>query len=248
MVPEAIVDRVEMDAMRIFHLILVTLLPFSSVLAQGAAESAKTETLVLKAQTVELESLKAEIKAQGEKIDHLTQEVASIELRCLNRNPSPTVAKAEPVRRDAFACSPAAANPAAANPAATVAGVENPAPADNANTKTHTVAKGETLTQISKQYGVSVEEIEQLNKIGDAKKLQAGQTIKIPASQTRESDRRHLSGFIDHDLLSITKIGSVRSCPKGRKNHQRRLLGSQSRGTETDLDHLMFRSRIPKIY
>jgi LysM repeat protein len=82
------------------------------------------------------------------------------------------------------AASPAAANPAAANPAATVAGVENPAPADNANTKTHTVAKGETLTQISKQYGVSVEEIEELNKIGDAKKLQAGQTIRIPASQT----------------------------------------------------------------
>ena len=48
----------------------------------------------------------------------------------------------------------------------------------------HTVAKGETLTQISKQYGVSVEEIEELNKIGDAKKLQAGQTIKIPPSQT----------------------------------------------------------------
>jgi LysM repeat protein len=44
------------------------------------------------------------------------------------------------------------------------------------------VAKGETLTQISKQYGVSVDEIEQLNKIGDAKKLQAGQTIKIPVS------------------------------------------------------------------
>jgi membrane-bound lytic murein transglycosylase D len=62
--------------------------------------------------------------------------------------------------------------------------VENPAPADTANTKTHTVAKGETLTQISKQYGVSVEEIEELNKIGDAKKLQAGQTIKIPVSQT----------------------------------------------------------------
>jgi LysM repeat protein len=61
--------------------------------------------------------------------------------------------------------------------------VENPSPVDNANTKTHIVAKGETLTQIAKQYGVTVEEIEQLNKIEDAKKLQAGQTIKIPVSQ-----------------------------------------------------------------
>lgn len=98
----------------------------------------------------------------------------------LKQKPPPAVAKAEPVQ----AATPAAANPAVANPpAATTAGVENPAPADNANTKTHIVAKGETLTQISKQYGVSVEEIEQLNKIGDAKKLQAGQTIKIPVSQ-----------------------------------------------------------------
>jgi len=98
----------------------------------------------------------------------------------LKQKSAPTVAKAEPVP----SATPAAANPAAANPATTTAGVENPTTADNANTKTHIVAKGETLTQISKQYGVSVEEIEQLNKIGDAKKLQAGQTIKIPASQS----------------------------------------------------------------
>ena len=170
--------QMEMDAMRIFRIVLVTLVPVSSVLAQGAAESAKTETLVLKAQTVELESLKAEIKAQGEKIDRLTQELATLS-EMLKQKSAPTVAKAEPVP----SATPAAANPAAANPATTTAGVENPTTADNANTKTHIVAKGETLTQISKQYGVSVEEIEQLNKIGDAKKLQAGQTIKIPASQ-----------------------------------------------------------------
>ena len=167
-----------MDAMRIFRVILATVVPFSSVLAQAAAESPKTEALVLKAQTVELESLKAEIKAQGDKIDHLTQEIATLS-EMLKQKSAPAVAKAEPVP----AATPAAANPAAASPAATIAGVENPAPADNPNTKTHIVAKGETLTQISKQYGVSVEEIEELNKIGDAKKLQAGQTIKIPVSQ-----------------------------------------------------------------
>ncbi len=173
----------EMDAIRILHAILVTLVPFSSVLAQGAGESAKTEALVLKAQTVELESLKAEIKAQGEKIDHLTQEMEAL-TEMLKQKSAPTVAKAEPVptATPAAAANPAAANPATANPAPTTAGVESPAPADSANTKTHIVAKGETLTQISKQYGVSIEEIEQLNKIGDAKKLQAGQTIKIPVS------------------------------------------------------------------
>jgi LysM repeat protein len=173
----------EMDAMRIFHVILVTLVPVSSVLAQGAAESAKTEALALKAQTVELESLKAEIKAQGEKIDRLAQEMATLS-EMLKQKSAPAVPKAEPVpAATPAAANPAVANPVVANPAATTAGVDSPAPADNGNTKTHIVAKGETLTQISKQYGVSVEEIEQLNKIGDAKKLQAGQTIKIPASQ-----------------------------------------------------------------
>jgi LysM repeat protein len=171
-----------MDAMRIFQLILVTLAPVSSVLAQGAGEAAKTEVLVLKAQTVEIESLKAEIKTQGEKIDHLTQEVGAL-TEMLKMEPAPAVTKAEPALSASPTPASPAANPAAANPAATVAGVENPAPAD-ANTKTHTVAKGETLSQISKQYGVSVEEIEELNKIGDAKKLQAGQTIKIPAAQS----------------------------------------------------------------
>jgi LysM repeat protein len=166
----------QMEAKRIFHAIFLVLVPLSSALAQGTAESTKTETLVLKAQTVELESLKAEIKAQGEKIDRLTQEMEALS-ESLKQKSTPAAPKAEPVPT----ATPAAANPAVANPAPTVAGVENPSPAEG-NTKTHTVAKGETLTQISKQYGVSVEEIEQLNKIGDAKKLQAGQTIKIPTA------------------------------------------------------------------
>ena len=92
--------------MRILHVILMTLVPFSSVLAQGTAESAKTEALVLKAQTVELENLKAEIKTQGEKIDRLTQEVATLS-DLLKQKPAPTAAKAEPVPT----ATPSAANP-----------------------------------------------------------------------------------------------------------------------------------------
>jgi LysM repeat protein len=163
-----------MDAKRISHVMLLTLMPFSTALAQDkGAESAKSEALTLKAQMVEFENLKAEIKAQEEKIDRLTQEVAKLAESLKQKSSSP-VAKAEPVPTAALA------NPSAAT---ATAGVDNPAPADATNTKTHIVAKGETLTQISKQYGVSVEDIEQLNKIGDAKKLQAGQTIKIPGSQ-----------------------------------------------------------------
>ena len=154
-------------------MIFLTLIPFWTALGQDkGAESAKSEALTLKAQMVEFENLKAEIKAQEEKIDRLTQEVAKLAESLKQKSASPAV-KAEPV--------PTAAQ---ANPNIATAGVDNPAPAEPANTKTHIVAKGETLTQISKQYGVSVEDIEQLNKIGDAKKLQAGQTIKIPASQS----------------------------------------------------------------
>ncbi len=73
-----------------------------------------------------------------------------------------------------------AASPTPTPPA--TLGVENPSPVEPSGTRSHVVAKGETLTQIAKQYGVTVEEIQQANKIQDAKKLQIGQTIKIPGS------------------------------------------------------------------
>jgi LysM repeat protein len=170
-----------MDTKRFLHVILLTLMPFSTALAQDkGSEAIKSESLTLKAQIVEFENLKAEIKAQEEKIDRLTQEVARLG-ELLKQKPASPVAKVEPASTPAPAA--VAANPSVATP---TAGVDNPTPtpAEAANTKTHIVAKGETLTQISKQYGVSVEDIEHLNKIEDAKKLQAGQTIKIPASES----------------------------------------------------------------
>ena len=119
-------------------------------------EPAKGEALTLKAQIVELDGLKAEIKAQGEKIDRLAQEVAKLSDALKQKGGVPAAKAAEPAATPALGA-------ASANPA--TAGVENPSPADAGNVRTHVVAKGETLTQISKQYGVSVEEIQQLNKI-----------------------------------------------------------------------------------
>jgi LysM repeat protein len=163
-----------MDSKRIPLAILMTLGVTAFAPAQErTAEPAKGDALTLKAQIVELEGLKAEIKAQGEKIDRLTQEVAKLSDALKQKGGTPPVKAAEPTATP----TPASAS---ANPA--TAGVENPTPGDAANVRTHVVAKGETLSQISKQYGVTVEEIEQLNKIEDAKKLQAGQTIKIPSA------------------------------------------------------------------
>jgi len=167
--------------MRIFYVILLVLAPLSIGLAQDKADSAKiegdkpetpkTDESLLRAQVTELQKLREEITAQAEKIDKLTQELATL-TEALKQKAAPPVARAEPVSTP---------TPPPATPEPTTAGIDKPA-ADSSNIKTHVVAKGETLTQISKQYGVSVEDIEQLNKIGDAKKLQAGQTIKIPVS------------------------------------------------------------------
>src|SRR5262249_2920971 len=136
--------------------ILMTLGVTASAPAQErTTEPAKVEALTLKAQIVELEGLKAEIKAQEEKIDRLTQELAKLSDALKQKGGAPAAKAAEPVATP----SPPAAS---ANPA--TAGVENPSSADAGNVRTHVVAKGETLIQISKQYGVSVEEIQQLNK------------------------------------------------------------------------------------
>ncbi len=116
----------------------------------------------------ELDAIRAQLKSQEEKIERLSQEVARL-TEGLRQKGVTAVATPLPLTTP----SPAAAAPA-------TAGVENATPAEAPNSKTHTVAKGETLTQIAKQFGVTVEDIKQLNKIEDAKKLQAGQTIRIP--------------------------------------------------------------------
>jgi len=44
----------------------------------------------------------------------------------------------------------------------------------------HTVAKGETLWGISRQYGVSLKSIEEANKLDDPDRLSVGQRLVIP--------------------------------------------------------------------
>jgi LysM repeat protein len=154
---------VQMEAKRILTALVILLAPVALVTAQDkTADSLRSD----------LEAVKAELKSQQDRLDRLSQEIAKLSDALKQRAPSnavspeptPTVPRAAPV-----------ATPAAA-------GAENPGAAEAANLRSHTVMKGETLTQIAKQYGVTVPDIEQLNKIGDAKKLQIGQTIKIPAS------------------------------------------------------------------
>jgi LysM repeat protein len=163
-----------MDAKRTFISLIIFLAPLSFLVAQD--KNTKGASSVQS----ELEAIKVELKAQQGKIEQLSQEIAKLseaikeseankEKAASEKAPSPTPAP------KAVAVSPTPTPPA-------TVGVENPSPSEPSGTRSHVVAKGETLTQIAKQYGVTVEEIQQANKIQDAKKLQIGQTIKIPGS------------------------------------------------------------------
>jgi LysM repeat protein len=162
-----------MDPKRIWLVFLfpLTLLALTALAQEKDSAATKKEAAASASPSKnEIEALKAEIRAQESKIDKLSQEIAEL---------SEAMKKEKPAASAAATPSP---SPSAAE--ASTAGVEKPAPVDASGTRTHVVARGETLSAIAKQYGVTVDQIQQLNKIGDAKKLQAGQTIKIPGSQS----------------------------------------------------------------
>jgi LysM repeat protein len=46
------------------------------------------------------------------------------------------------------------------------------------------VEKGQTLISIARQHGVSVSDLQKLNKIEDVKKLQVGQRLLLPNQKT----------------------------------------------------------------
>jgi len=138
-------------------------MPLSFVVAQ---EKSPSES--------DLGAIKGELKSQEDRLNKLSVEVNRL-TEALKEKGIVVTPKASPV-------TPVKASPANPNPTAPgMVGVDNASPAAG---RTHVVAKGETLTQIAKQYGVTVQDIEQLNKIQDAKKLQIGQTLKIPGAGT----------------------------------------------------------------
>jgi|GEM_PF-2371488 LysM repeat protein len=127
----------------------------------------------------DLESIKAELRSQDDRINRLSAEVNRL-IEALKEK-GIAVEKGNVVEKgNAPAPKAAPATPSATVPG--TVGVDNASPTAVGGTRTHVVAKGETLTQIAKQYAVTVEDIEQLNKITDAKKLQIGQTLRIPGS------------------------------------------------------------------
>jgi LysM repeat protein len=117
----------------------------------------------------QLEALVKKIDEQNAKIDALSQEILKLEQQIAHIRPGVMIGES---------------TPSAASPAAAAAAGSSPHPA---GANTHIVARGETLTSIAKMYKVSVEELQNANHIEDGRKLQAGQTIIIPASSPAAS-------------------------------------------------------------
>jgi len=108
-------------------------------------------------------ALEKKIDQINTKIDALSQQILKLEQQV--SRPGTVIGEATP----------------GPNAAASASETAHP-PASNGNT--HVVARGETLTSIAKQNKVGVEELQKFNHIEDGRKLQAGQTIMIPAPST----------------------------------------------------------------
>jgi len=68
----------------------------------------------------------------------------------------------------------------------------------------HTVSSGETLSGLSKKYGVSIDEIKMSNEILNTKGLKIGQVIKIPS--TRKLAENESS--IGSDVVPVNEVAS----------------------------------------
>jgi len=152
----AFAPNVRISEMKFFAAWAVLLLVVAGALAQSPQGSPSPG---------EMAALEKKIDQINTKIDALSQQILKLEQQVSR----PGTMIGEPT-------------PGPVPNAATSAN-ESPHPAAS-NGNTHVVARGETLTSIAKQNKVGVEELQKFNHIEDGRKLQAGQTIMIPAPST----------------------------------------------------------------
>lgn len=126
-------------------------------------------------QASELEALRKQVEFQGQQIEALTREVIRLS-RLIEEGkasgPSVQTGNSMPLPRSIPTRDTPKAEPVSAPTG-----------------KTHTVQKGDTLIAISKRYGVSVEEIAELNKISDTRLIQIGQVLILPANAAAPAEQ-----------------------------------------------------------
>ena len=131
----------------------------------------------------EIHELRRDLQMQGRKIEALTDKIADLTTVIKQREEAkPAPAPAPPVP---IAVAPPAeeAKPTVETPTAAPKAAPVPLPP----TISHVVAKGETLTGIAKQYNVNLSDLLKLNKNTNERKLQIGQTLKVPAVNPAEA-------------------------------------------------------------
>lgn len=157
----------------------------AALLAVPALRADEAQTLV------EIRELKMLIEQQMKRIDELTVHVGrlhqAVEAQKAAAGPSPLprreVGEMAPYSGSADAkMQPARTRPETV-PTEPAAAPEAPKAEAVAGVK-HTVAKGETLTSIAKNYNIALADLQKANKDVNDRKLQIGQVITIPVTRT----------------------------------------------------------------
>src|SRR5436305_1635001 len=123
-------------------------------------------------QLAQLQELTKKIDEQNAKIDMLSQQILKLQLEVGEHRPGVMIGEGSATTSTSSATTSTTA------PAATATDTD----AKSANGNSHVVARGETLTAIAHMYNVSVSDLQKFNHIDNPTKLQAGQTLLIPAS------------------------------------------------------------------
>jgi LysM repeat protein len=118
----------------------------------------------------QLEMLARKIDEQNAKIDMLSQQILKLQQQLANGRPGVMIGEGAP-SQPATTAAPTSTSTSTSSVAS---------PAGNS----HIVARGETLTSIAKANNVSVAELQKFNHIENPLRLQAGQTILIPAGSS----------------------------------------------------------------
>jgi lysozyme len=148
-------------AMKLAATFLATLFSGFAFLSTASAQTPSPES-PKPSDVPQLEALAKKIDEQNAKIDALSQEILKLEQQISHIRPGVMIGEKENTPSSPAASAESASHPVSGN--------------------THTVARGETLTSIAKMYKVTIDELQKSNNIEDGRKLQAGQTIVIPAS------------------------------------------------------------------
>ncbi len=149
----------------------VTLLFFGAALLSSLA-FAQERNVGTPATVGDITLIRQILEQQSKQIKTLTEQVAILTRMLEERQGIPAGSVTTPAAMDMPPESP--------SPSSTIAKRSLPVmPATRAR-QTHTVIKGESFSSIAEKYGVSVDELLQLNPMSDPRKLQIGQTLRLP--------------------------------------------------------------------